>query len=58
MTVQCPYCGEPTDAFVDPGGSSTQDFVEDCCVCCRPIHFVVAVDLEDGRVSISADRDG
>ena len=36
VTVVCPYCGEPTEIGVDPGGGSVQDYVEDCQVCCQP----------------------
>ena len=36
VTVVCPYCGEPTEIGVDPGGGAVQDYVEDCQVCCQP----------------------
>lgn len=36
LTVWCPYCGEPVELLVDPGGGSHQEYVEDCEVCCRP----------------------
>lgn len=48
-TVQCPYCGEPFEANVDPSGGS-QEYIEDCYVCCRPIVFRVTVD-GDGELS-------
>ena len=35
-TVSCPYCGEITELSLDPGGGATQEYVEDCQVCCRP----------------------
>jgi hypothetical protein len=35
----CPYCGEPIDSYVDPGGGERQEYIEDCAVCCRPIRF-------------------
>jgi hypothetical protein len=34
--VTCPYCGETITVLLDPGSGSTQDYVEDCEVCCRP----------------------
>lgn len=34
--VTCPYCGETITVLLDPGGGTTQDYVEDCEVCCRP----------------------
>ncbi len=36
MTQQCPYCGEPVDVSVDEVGPSSESYVEDCPVCCRP----------------------
>jgi hypothetical protein len=38
--VTCPYCGEPVDSYVDPGGGEFQEYIEDCAVCCRPIRFI------------------
>jgi len=37
-TVRCPYCGESFETAVDTSGGS-QEYVEDCQVCCRPIDF-------------------
>jgi hypothetical protein len=34
--VSCPYCGAQVELLLDPGGGSSQDYVEDCEVCCRP----------------------
>jgi len=34
--VACPYCGEKIVIALDPGGGTTQEYVEDCQVCCRP----------------------
>ncbi|ACY18663.1 CPXCG motif-containing cysteine-rich protein [Haliangium ochraceum] len=51
----CPYCGELIDLYVDPGGSRTQRYVEDCSVCCRPIDVFVSLD-EDGGAQVSLRR--
>ena len=32
----CPWCGEPLELTVDPGGGAAE-YVEDCQVCCAPI---------------------
>ncbi len=32
----CPCCGERVRLALDPGGGTTQEYVEDCEVCCRP----------------------
>jgi hypothetical protein len=44
--VVCPYCGEAVTIAVDPGGGSTQEYVEDCEVCCNP--WDVTVRFFDG----------
>jgi hypothetical protein len=41
--VVCPYCGEAYTAMVDTSQSS-HDTIEDCPVCCRPIHLVIECD--------------
>lgn len=54
--VWCPYCGEPSEIVVDPGGGNLQQYVEDCPVCCRPwqvtVHFAA-----DGTVTVACDAD-
>ena len=49
--VQCPYCGEIIDVLIDTSVEK-QDYIEDCCVCCRPIEFSVAV--LDEVISVTA----
>ncbi len=34
--VSCPHCGEVVEIALDPGGGDTQEYVQDCEVCCRP----------------------
>jgi len=51
-TVQCPYCWEEFSLLVDASVDS-QEYVEDCEVCCRPIDFVIEVDDQD-RVVVQA----
>lgn len=41
--VQCPYCGERFETWVDCSGGS-QSYYEDCFVCCRPILFETIVE--------------
>ena len=53
-TVICPYCGEPNEVAVDPGSGATQDYVEDCQVCCRPGRVVVSYDA-DGAAHVSVE---
>jgi hypothetical protein len=55
--VSCPFCGEPEDIYVDPGGGDDQEYTEDCAVCCRP--RVVHVEPGDGpgEVHVWLERD-
>lgn len=55
--LTCPYCGEPIDNYVDPGGGEEQEYIDDCCVCCRPIRFRAVRDPDTGEydVTVSAD---
>lgn len=34
--VSCPYCGETVEIALDPGSGASQDYVEDCEICCQP----------------------
>lgn len=44
--VDCPYCGETIDVLIDPSVAS-QNYIEDCQVCCQPITFDVVVDGDE-----------
>lgn len=50
--LYCPYCGEPIQILVDCS-IPDQAYVEDCQVCCRPIHFHVTV-APDGLIGLQA----
>jgi hypothetical protein len=51
----CPYCGEPVTLVVDASAGS-QQYVEDCEVCCRPMEITVAVS-PDGGVEVRAGHE-
>ena len=42
----CPYCGEAISLLID-GSLSSQEYVEDCQVCCSPILISVEIDYEE-----------
>jgi hypothetical protein len=52
--VTCPYCGETITVLLDPGSGSTQDYVEDCEVCCRPWRVRVRYS-RTGRATVHVD---
>ena len=53
--ITCPYCGEALEITVD-ASAGRQQCIEDCHVCCRPIHLRIAVDGE-GLPSVEARRE-
>jgi Cysteine-rich CPXCG len=53
-TVQCPYCAETCTIALDPGSGATQEYVEDCPVCCQPWTVTVTYDAS-GTASVSVD---
>ena len=55
-TVNCPYCGESFDASIDLSAGS-QNYIEDCYVCCCPIQFAVEVDHAGELISVNTRRD-
>lgn len=44
--IQCPYCWEQLEVFVDPSVRD-QEYVEDCQVCCQPILIHAWFDADD-----------
>jgi hypothetical protein len=58
IAIHCPYCGESFETVVDLSAGS-QQYVEDCAVCCRPIEISLRVG-DDGElldVGTGTDRD-
>ncbi len=46
MPIRCPYCGERISVVVDCSVES-QEYTEDCEVCCQPMVLNVYMDEED-----------
>ncbi len=55
--VECPFCAEEIDVWVDPGGGDHQEYIEDCSVCCRPIRFVTEREESDSEHVVYAFRE-
>lgn len=49
--ISCPYCGESIDVVIEVLDES-QEYIEDCQVCCRPITFNIDTAF-DGSTSVS-----
>ncbi|KTF16604.1 CPXCG motif-containing cysteine-rich protein [Pseudoalteromonas sp. H105] len=57
-TITCPYCGERLDILIDPSDLD-QQYIEDCQVCCKPINFLVQMDIDETLfVTVSSDDEG
>lgn len=59
-TIQCPYCWESFSTTLDysalePQGDS-QQYTEDCYVCCRPIVLSISLD-EHGSPQLSVEAE-
>jgi len=55
-TYVCDSCGEEIVIPLDLAAGSSQEFVEDCPVCCNPNVIHVEID-EDGDVRIWAEAE-
>lgn len=51
----CPYCGEVVDLVLDAGGGTSQDYVQDCSVCCQPWRVRVEYD-DSGSAQVSLEE--
>jgi hypothetical protein len=56
MSLLCPFCGEPDEIYVDLGGGTRQEYVEDCAVCCRPRVVHVEPAGDPGEVEVWLER--
>lgn len=55
IAIRCPYCGEDVDVSVETT-AARQALIEDCPVCCRPMHLQVCIDDTD-TVVVHATRE-
>lgn len=54
-TVVCPYCHESVEIAIDPGSGVSQEYVEDCEICCQPWRVEVTYDTDGiAEVEVSA----
>ena len=49
--VHCPYCAESIVVLID-NTIESQQYIEDCQVCCRPILFDVSTSF-DGEIDVT-----
>ena len=58
VTYLCAVCGEENETFVDESNGMSQQYVEDCAVCCRPNIIRVTIDEETGEVAVENEFEG
>jgi hypothetical protein len=51
----CAFCFEPNAVFIDPSGGETQQYVEDCQVCCRPNRLFIVWNEPEARYVIDSE---
>lgn len=56
QTVRCPYCGERFESSIDVSAGS-EDYFEDCAVCCRPVRFCTQISSEGELIQVEIRRD-
>jgi hypothetical protein len=52
---QCAGCGEWNEIVVDLSAGDSQNYVEDCQVCCKPNVLRIARDKENQELAITAE---
>lgn len=56
VNLDCPYCGEAFSTTADLSAGS-QQYIEDCPVCCRPVECHLRVGLDGELLSLTTRRD-
>jgi Cysteine-rich CPXCG len=52
---QCAGCGEWNEIVVDLSAGESQNYVEDCQVCCKPNVLRIACDKENQELAITSE---
>ena len=55
VEVTCPYCAETVAIRLDSAGGYSQEYVEDCEVCCQPWRVLVRY-TRAGEPSVRLER--
>lgn len=56
LKSHCPYCGEPIRLVVDASVDS-QEYTEDCEVCCRPMIVAASVYGDEIELDVRAEHE-
>ena len=55
-TFVCVYCLQVNEIVVDASGGLSQEYVEDCQICCRPNRLVITVDENMKNASVEPEQ--
>ncbi|MCF1427658.1 MAG: CPXCG motif-containing cysteine-rich protein [Shewanella sp.] len=55
-TIHCPHCGHHQHIDID-SNYGDQEYVENCRVCCNPIHLRLHIDEQHKKVELYVDAD-
>ncbi|MFW1678506.1 CPXCG motif-containing cysteine-rich protein [Pontibacter sp. JAM-7] len=57
VEIGCPYCGELITVLIEVLADS-QEYIEDCQVCCRPIVFHISTTVTgEVQITVHAEND-
>jgi hypothetical protein len=56
VSVLCPYCGESVELLIDATLPS-QQYVEDCEVCCRPMVVSIDASADEPVVNVTPENE-
>ena len=56
-TYLCPHCAQSSETTVDASQGSSQSYVEDCQVCCRPLLFRVGIENDEAWIEATPESD-
>ncbi|WP_297479739.1 CPXCG motif-containing cysteine-rich protein [uncultured Photobacterium sp.] len=56
QNVNCPHCGHTISIPLDASAGS-QNFYDDCSICCNPIHLTMEVDEQHKTINLFVDAD-
>lgn len=54
--IHCPYCGESMSVLIESLEDS-QEYIEDCQVCCQPIVFKIAASDSGAAITVFREDD-
>ncbi len=57
-TFRCAWCFEVNEILIDLSAGESQEFTEDCQVCCRPNTIRIHIDVDTRMVTLENEAEG